>query len=187
MRNTRPRHAAPSRATRLAGTVALGTVAAPAALLAVTGTASAAGVLDLEDDSSSLEVEGTSSTASGDLADRGLPAGDETEAPALPAPDGLPDPAASGDAPALPGADDVPALPGAEDLPALPDAEDLPALPGTEDLPALPGAGDLPALPAGELPLQVQLDWRVGSEGSTAELPSVDDVFSATDLLGGLV
>lgn len=229
MSTSRPRHAAPSRTSRLAGRVALGVVGAPAAMLAVAGPAAALELPSAEGHRLSLDLEGTTFAVSGAMAAPALPEAPEG-LPELPGADVLP---GAGELMSLPGASELTSLPGAGELPSLPGAGDLPSLPGADRLPALPGAADLPApgpaapegladllasaaLPAAEdedagstedagdeeapdsevaedavplppLPLDVDIDWRAGSEGSSSDLPSAEDLFDAADLVDGLL
>jgi hypothetical protein len=124
-----------------------------------------------------------------------LPAADSL--PALPAVGdlGLPTLPAVGDL-ALPSTDalgalpvalpvDLPALPAADSLPAVGDlaVPALPALPGTDALPALPDAAGTVTGLAGGLPVATTLDL----DDVSADLPAAADVFSATDLVSGLI
>jgi hypothetical protein len=102
--------------------------------------------------------------------------------PALPAVEDLALPELGTDSlPSLPV--ELPALP-VDGLPSLPVVEDVevPALPSTDDLPelpALPDAVDTATGLAGGLPTSTQLDLD--------EVPVAADVFSATDLVQGLI
>jgi hypothetical protein len=112
--------------------------------------------------------------------------------------DGLPELPLDG-LPALPAVGDL-ALP---ELPALPSTDSLPSLPVDlpVDVPSLPSVGDLalpeaPALPdavgtvtdlTAGLPTAAQLDLDDVTSTATDSLPAAADVFSATDLVQGLI
>lgn len=162
-KNARPRHAAPSRTTRLMGRAALGVLGAPVAMLAVAGPAGAA-----ELDMGGRFTDGDTSGTAGMTLDtgNGMPGADEF---ALPGGDGLDTDALAADDLDFQGIDPsvldfggFPEAPAPPAVPALPEGGSLPgaddlntdALPGAEDLDsdALPGAGgfDAPALPGAE-------------------------------------
>jgi hypothetical protein len=122
------------------------------------------------------------------------------ELPALPSTDDLPVALPSvpavgdlGALPALPAVGDValPALPSTDDLPV-----DLPALPvvgevAVPELPALPSTDDLPLDTvtdlAGGLPTSAALDLDDVASTATDAVPAAADVFSATDLVSGVL
>jgi hypothetical protein len=202
-KNARPRHAAQSRVSRIAGRAALGVLGAPMAMLAIAGPAGAAEA-DLTNPLSDDEAAGATDAGFDASALPGLAAAELSAFPT----DGLPDgldlqgidlgllnlggggaglselPSAGGPdlsvleltqpvSYALPSTDALPALPA---LPSLPGTDALPSLPGTDSLPSLPIVSDLPALP--ELPVVADLP-TLPTDDVLAALPSTDVVTDA--------
>ncbi len=189
--NARPRHAAPSRASKIAGRAAVGVLGAPIAMMAAAGPASAAATdAHVSDDNTGTDLQLS-------MVGAVLPGLEALGVDGLPSPD-LPTDALAGDlevfdvagalstAPNLaggflptaaalgPGADVLPVV---GDLTALPVAGALPggglaALPGADVLPLV---GDLTTLPA------------LGSL-SDADLPTAGNLklSAVQDTLGGL-
>ncbi len=153
-----PRHAAPRRTAVLAGRVALGVVGAPVAMMAIAGTASAGPLDSFDATDNRLAIESDGSSFAA--------SGEMSE---------LPDLATPG-ADALPGFDAVDVESLSLDVLSL-DALGFDALPGTDSLPS-PDA--LPEAP--ELPEPMQTD-----AADSAGPPTATDVFSASDLLGGII
>jgi hypothetical protein len=244
-KNVRPRHAAHSRTSKIAGRAALGLLGAPVAMFAAAGPASAAG-LDLvgsvTDDAVDAQVAtddgalpgvsalGISGLSTGALSTDDLPidgaafegvpldllgAGEALPLPALPGADALPLPALPGDdalpLPALPA---LPALPGADalPLPALPG--DLPVEVGTTDdgglyanvhldLPGAPAVDDADSDDADSDDAdsdeadsdeaddadsdEADSDEADDADSDDVAVPAAADIFSATDLVSGLL
>ena len=187
MTKIRPRHAAPSRASKVAGRAALGGLGASMAMLAVASPAMAAPSADVDarvtGDDAALDTQLTK----GDTALPGLDAlGVGGLTGALPT-DGLPvdglafegiDLELLGHAvstPALPAADGLPALPSATDLTGLPVVGDLTAL--HEGLPSLPGG--VPSLPSASGVVDTvtaALPEGLPSVGGLSDLDSLTDL-----------
>jgi hypothetical protein len=160
--NARPRHAAPSRASKIAGRAAVGVLGAPMAMMAAAGPASAAATdahVTNDDTGADLQLSMVGSVLPGleALGVEGLPAADLTSEGLAQNLDVFDVAGALSEAPSL--TNGVPAVAGlgADVLPVVGDLGDLPVagvLPASAGLAALPGAdvlplvGDLEGLPA---------------------------------------
>ncbi|MDT7653033.1 MAG: hypothetical protein QOI36_4439, partial [Pseudonocardiales bacterium] len=190
--NARPRHAAPGRASRIAGRAALGVLGAPMAMLAIAGPAGAA-----EADLSGHYTDGEASGSTDVSHAQALPGLSGTDVAAFPT-SGLPTNGLPTDGLDLQGIDlgllnlggggaGLPQLPvAAPDLSALqlnlPSTDALPSLPSTPALPSLPSADSLPSLPVvGALPSLPSLPV-VGDLPSLPSLPSADSLPSLASL-----